>query len=357
MRRIGLDRSRLKEEFQAGLETNEFDIVIGFLILLCPNVNSITLGLDILARNSVLDCVLDEYALPTEHTGRISRLQHLKDIRLGTSFESDTANMLVEWPRRAREGILGVKSYLMLFYLPELKQAQISLPLLKDRGVREEFEWPVEPPSNSTLQVLHLPKSTLEPIHLQSILEYTPLITRLEYDFRIWSYYKLRAQDLASALGCIKNSLKHFKFEHQHWSSEDQFFGERGNFEDDYEYVVGHCSLKELAVLETVTLPACVLLGWLNRNCPALASVLPRNLVAICLADDLYWFDTYEKEKKDLMPIMQRFFGEDWRKAVPRLEEFNLGYSEWEGKDETVAFFEGHGLQCRVTSPEKDLVY
>ncbi|KAJ4346440.1 uncharacterized protein N0V89_010369 [Didymosphaeria variabile] len=358
MRRIGLDQSRLSKAFRAGLETNEFDIVVGLLILLCPNVISITLGLNVLACNKVLKFILHGYALPTECTGRVSRLQHLKDIRLGTSFEYVRSNILVSWPRNTQDWILDLKSYLTLFYLPELKQAQISLPLLKRSGVQSELEWPAESPSYSALQVLRLPDSTLPPNHLHYCLEYTPFVTHLEYEFKMWSYDKLQAHDLASALGCIKDSLRHFKFAHDHWSSEDPLIGGRGDLEDDYEYVIGHCSLKELTALETVTIPACVLLGWLNRNCPALASVLPQNLVSIGLADDLQWFDTCEKDKEDLMPSIQRFVGEEnWRESVPRLEQFNFGYSEWEGKDETVALFEENGLKCQFTSPETDCGY
>jgi hypothetical protein len=123
----------------------------------------------------------------------------------------------------------------------------------------------------------------------------------------------------------------------------------RGTYLDDC--IEGYWSLKELTVLETVTIPSCVLLGWWNRNCPNLADVLPPSLVTICLTDDIHWFDTYEKTEHDLMPILQRFVrGDKWRETVPRLEEFNFPYYRaWEGEHYPVDLFEQNGLRCQIT--------
>lgn len=349
MRRTGLDQSGIEEEIEADLKRNGFNAVVGLLILLCPNITSLALGLDIIKRNTILQLILQDYALPSEISCSLSRLQYLEDVRIGTSFESGAMIHLVEWPwsRDMSDLILDLDSYLPLFYLPRLRRAELSLPDPRDIG----FEWPAESASYSPLQILLLPNSSIPPRILHNILEYTPYVTRLEYDHWLWSCYMFEAQDLTAALVCIKDTLMHLKVGIRAWSSEDQFIGES-------PAVKGYCSLKELSALETVTIPACILLGWWKKDCPALADVLPANVRTVCLANDLSWFDVFEKFDVDLFPIIQEFAASEiWRNVTPRLKEFNLCYRYWQLKDELRELCDQNGWAHEVTLPEVDLTY
>jgi hypothetical protein len=245
MRRTGLDQSGFKEEMEDDLKRNEFDALVCLLILLCPSITSLTLGIDFIQNNTKLQLVLKEYALPSKISCSFSRLQYLEDMRIGTSFESGAVGYLEQWPwfRATSHMVFDLDTYLPLFYLPRLKRAELSLPIAHE--YREiDFEWPAESSSYSPLQTLLLPNSSISPIVLHNLLGYTPYVTRLEYDHWLWSTNMFKAQDMATALACIKNTLMHLKISIRTWSNEDQCIGERSNIE-------GYCSLKHLDVLET----------------------------------------------------------------------------------------------------------
>lgn len=353
MRRTGISKSRLKEHFELGLKTNEIDIAIDFLIVLCPNIESLTLSVDIVARNPVLRLLLEDYAWSPDTSECILRLQHLKDIQFGTgTHRGECGNTLDTLVRTepGRDLLLQLHSCFNILSLPELKEAQLSLPLLIGVWEREAYRLPVEAKPSSTMQVLRLHQCAIEPSFLQSLLNLTPFITHLEYEFELYSYIKMQAQDLAPALSCIKRSLKHLKITLDMWSTGDQFMGQYLEFNEEYEYIEGHCSLRELVALETVTIPSCILLGWTNSKSPDLVDVLPENLVSICLTDDFGWCDSYEKEEEEMLPILRKFVaGNSWTRTSPRLESVNIKAHEWKAVDETVALFKDSGLACEVT--------
>jgi hypothetical protein len=202
----------MREDIQTGLRTNEFDIVIGMLILLCPSITSCTLGLDVIVSNPMLTLIFHDYTLPRELKRCTLRLQRLKSITLGTNLDHCSCEWVGRCSPHLQDVVLDLSSYLTLLYLPDLKEAEIRLPLLEKWKRRNEFVWPAGYPPYSALQVLRLPDTSLPPKILHNILETTPCITRLDYEFKQWSLDKLQAQDLSSALACVKNTLKHFKF-------------------------------------------------------------------------------------------------------------------------------------------------
>lgn len=355
MRRTGISESRLKNEFEDGLEINKFEIVVNFFLVLCPNITSLTLGVDIVADNPVLSLLFEDYALPPENSGYLLRLQHLTDIHLGTESFKHCGGILDRCVRTepGKQLLSALESYFKLFYLPELKLAQIELPLLADGWRKKELQLPTEANPSSTMQVLLLRQCALAPAILSNIFKLAPYITRLDYGFELYSSDKMQARDLNSALACIKTSLKHLRFSLGMWSAGDQFEGQYLEFYDEFEYVEGYCSLKEFAVLETVRIPSCVLLGWTNSKSPDLADVLPENLVDLYLTDDFCWCDSYEKEEEEMMPILRKFVSnDDWRRTSPRLENFDVLYCDWENKDETVALFKQNGLSCQIKAPK-----
>ncbi|PVH98436.1 hypothetical protein DM02DRAFT_630235 [Periconia macrospinosa] len=133
MRRTGLDKSRVEEEFRTGLEKNDLTSVVGLFLLLCPKVTRLTLGLDMLINSRILDFVYQECVF-RELSDCVSRFQHLTHIKLGASIETNVSG-LVTWPRlylSSAEQILNQLSYLALFSLPNLRHADIPIPFLRD---------------------------------------------------------------------------------------------------------------------------------------------------------------------------------------------------------------------------------
>ncbi|PVI02095.1 hypothetical protein DM02DRAFT_315249 [Periconia macrospinosa] len=346
MEKVGLDQSKLHEKFKACLiRENEFDAVIGFLILLCPNVTSLTLGLDVLINNPFLNFVFQECT---------SRFQNLEDITLGASLEDNTSD-LARIPSRYKSTkgmILSQTSYLALFSLPRLKQAELPIPFLLENKEEQELAWPgYVPPSFSPIGTLDLPVSSIRPRLLQKVLQLTPNITRLEYHWRPWyglgTTIPRNCEELASALMCVKHSLKHFRFELCEWSDIAPGVGEEGEFTSnpDYEYTIGRCSLKGLTKLESAIMPSCVLLGWHNHT--ALIDVLPASLTTLCLADDCWTYDTWQKDEDSLMLLLQQFFSENWKECLPRLREISVAYEDWE-KDDIVSLLRENGIRCQI---------
>jgi len=135
----------------------------------------------------MLQLVLQQYTLPTEISSGISRLQRLKYVRLGPSFQVCVREYLIEWAKQETELTLDLDSYLPLFYLPQLEYAEISLLLLnEDESGEMKFGWPGKCYSEeSSLQTLLLPHSTIQSQIPHNVLEYTPNPTRLEYDLSL----------------------------------------------------------------------------------------------------------------------------------------------------------------------------
>ncbi|KAF2122967.1 hypothetical protein BDV96DRAFT_656725 [Lophiotrema nucula] len=74
LRRLGVDRTSVEERLEAGVLRNDFNAIVALLLLLCLEITSLTLGLEILVFSDFLSAAF-KYALPTQHSKHISRLQ------------------------------------------------------------------------------------------------------------------------------------------------------------------------------------------------------------------------------------------------------------------------------------------
>jgi hypothetical protein len=337
LRRVGPHWTAIHETIRHGVLNNEFDAVVALVLLLCPRLASLNLGIDILLYNKFLATILG-HALP----GQTSAFQQLKTPRLGTNTlaAEHTSRFRVEYPRKWPEATLDLPAYLPLFYLPALQDVEMSLPWSR-YGV--SFKWPQLPsPNLKSLRTLHLPECSMEPRDLHKILLSTPNLVALKYN--CWLFYtkRLDASVLSAALEPVKNTLKHLEVKLNFWSSETVAPGED---DEDERYVDGACSLKNMIALETLSISACVLAGWWNATARAFADVLPPNVTSLQLVGDCYWFENFDWQQSQLLAALRTFVEqEQWKQSTPRLQEIRVAYTEWEEDEELSHLCEQNGL-------------
>jgi hypothetical protein len=325
--RVGLHRTVIHEKMRYGVLNNEFDAVVALVLLMCPKMTSLTLGLDILLYNKFLSTVLG-YALPGDEP---SALGQLKTLKLGrnTLATEETTVFRVRWPRKWPGNTLDLHAYLPLFYLPTLQDVEISLPWLP-YGM--SFAWPLLPPPNlASLHTLHLPECSIQPEVLHNILLSTPNLTRLKYN--CWMFYTTRfdASAFAAALELVKNTLMHLEVRLEFWSNETIGPGE----DEEHKYVENECTLKNMVALETLSIPTCVLAGWWNDTARAFTDVLPPNVISVQLVDDCFWYESFDWQQDQLMAALRAFLGHEQRGMnTPRLKEIRVAYTNWEEDQE-----------------------
>jgi hypothetical protein len=325
LKRMSVEDSEVEEQLRKGVHNNEFDAVIALLLLLCPKVARLELGLDILIRNNFLSHIL-RYGLPSQVTTRSSRFQSVKDLRIGTSLEpeEDTLTYHVRFPQRVPEKILNHQAYLPLFYIPTLEHIEMSLPGL---AKNQEFRWPtLIPPKLMALTSLCLRECSASPDVLYHILTSTSYITRLEYDCWLFDRQKFNASTLETALSAIKKTLVHLKVSIQFWSNETLQPVER-----QATWVQGFCSLQHMGALETMVVPLSILSGWEYDSSWNLAGVLPPNIASMSILGDCGFYESWGWEEEQIMSRFQAFVAQGaWRKATPRLRHIEFAHPEWE---------------------------
>lgn len=388
LQRTGLYKLDIGVEMEIGLKNNDLDATIALLIYLCPEITNLALGANIIryCRNC-LPTILREYALPSELSGSVSRLQNLEDLVLGTTAEAEStpypkylpvdfnvtepstlyARVLIwlDWEEEWRPSsnylpwkfMFNTPSYFFYMYLPKLKRARLHIHYGYREGLARGFkhtriERPVMPSWDSPLQTLMLPNSYICPRVLGDILEHTRCLTRLHYDHWIDIGSAFMAGDLANALKCISGTLLHLEIGIRAWDFESGTVEMEENTYDSK--VEGYCPLKHLTALQTVTIPFCVLFGWWNIEdvCPGLADVLPVQVRTVCFNDDLAWFEEYEMQDENIFPAIQEFVGsEAWRVATPQLREINLAIChKWEREGELSELCRQNGLSSKAVS-------
>jgi hypothetical protein len=311
LQRMGLDQTNMGEKMEAKILDNDFDAVIALVVLLCPKITSLSLGLDVLIRNSYLSTVL-KYALPTKISMQITRFQLVQVLKIGTSDpHEDTVIFSAMWPRKLPNNILKLEAYIPLFYLPNLQHLEMSLP---DLAINEQFAWPTSiPPKLLTLTSLLLLECSVAPDVLSHIFPSTPSLKRLEYDCWMFHDDGFDASAFATALHAIKDTLTELKMTIQFWSSETVQPSEL-----DQIWVEGTCSLSDMTALETLSIPSCVILGWSYQSPPTLAESLPSSVVSVQIRADCWWYDGYEWNEEQLMLPLRAFLTDgQWKVSAP----------------------------------------
>lgn len=317
-------KKRLKE----GVLSNSFDAVIALVLLLCPNITTLELGLDILVDNEYLPHIFEYFGLNTT-SRKSAHLESMQDLRLGTSMypEEDSFTFLVRYPQTISGKMPQLNTYLPLFYLSNLKHLEVSLPGLP-KG--QEFVWPAStPPQLMALTSLRLHACSISPEILRQMLAATPSLTNLYYDCWLEAS-AFDASMLETALGLVKNTLENLEVNLQFWSRDSV---------QPYEYkatwVRGTCSTRHMSALTTLSIPLMVLSGWKPDSGWSLADTIPSNLQHLTIFGDCGYYDGYGWEEEDLLQEFDAFFGEGrWKTLCPNLQEFRFTHSDWDSATE-----------------------
>jgi hypothetical protein len=193
------------------------------------------------------------------------------------------------WNRREAE---DTRSMIMRTFLhaPLLKTVDVVLPLNLPLPLRA-----------SPLKTLILRHSGFSPASLGTLLAATITLEKLQYDYDCDLDMLHRFQyncvndwgKLREGLKCVAGTLRHLSialdfhfledYKDDDWDPKGSW-GLRGRLGD----------ITFLEKLESLEVPLPALLGWNPRGCPSLNEVLPTNLVALGLRDDLLdWIEQY----------------------------------------------------------------
>lgn len=314
----------IKIKIRDGVLSTSFHAVVTLLLLLCPKVTTLQLGLDILVDNEFLPHILKYFSSATV-SGRKPRLESLQDVRLGTSIDpnEDSLTFLVRYPRTLPQKMPKLYTYLPLFDLSSLKHLEVSLPgPLKG----ESFQWPEATPQKlKALSSLRLHACGISLEILAQILELTPSLTSLHYDCWL-AFSSFNATRLESALALVKNTLKNLEVKLQFWSCENV-----QPFAYEATWIQGACSLKQMVALETISIPFNILSGW-EHNCTwSFTDVVPSNITQITILGELGNYDYYEWAEEDVMLAFDAFIGQErWKVISPGLQHLGFTHPDWD---------------------------
>jgi hypothetical protein len=165
----------------------------------------------------------------------------------------------------------------------------------------------------------------------EQLLEYTPKLTLLSYRYSL-DYYEnhdpepIDTKRLTDALKHVSGTLKHLMIGYKLNAIRPR------PPRDQRAPPVPHlpCSLKHLAVLEDLTIPLDVLLGWRIEKAPALADVLPPNLVNLYFEMSVQQRFQSPPESEPMFAMLKPFVeGGNWKESTPKLKNVSGHISIW----------------------------
>ncbi|ORY13172.1 hypothetical protein BCR34DRAFT_586697 [Clohesyomyces aquaticus] len=301
------------DETEAAFVENDLGAIIALFLLVCPNLTTVTLGLDLVHSSPYISHILLS-ALSRPGPPILLRLIRLN---LGIDPQEDKAHIADRWKYLRR--CLDIRTYLSFFYLPTLEEAELACLPAPEEVVQgawhEEFTWPISFPAHApALKKLCLPNSRASPTILNRILSATSNLTTLEYSYFFNQYERIHAGQLSAALDHVKHTLIHLKLNYDAFATDPlpDFSG---------PWVLEYCSLKSLAYLQTLEIPLSLLLGWWPDKIPELTEVLPDGLIELWLGDDERRCDRWGYKAKNILTgFMLRIGREEWRDWVPELK-------------------------------------
>ncbi|KAF2870356.1 hypothetical protein BDV95DRAFT_575628 [Massariosphaeria phaeospora] len=352
-----LNLSAWKEEVRSG----GLDASIAVLILCCPKLKVLEIGVDLLVGNTLLPRAF-RHLLSGKEPSSLERI-HL-------------AGDMGEWCIAPQEFKLDMALSLPCFYLPAIQELKLCLSDLtfandETRGEHVEEPWlmvaplPTEPPSALHLNRLHLVHSLARPAILTAILSNTPNLCHLDYEFDAWGEGKdpiLDASELARAITCVRTTLKHLRIRITPFLDRDRQILENLPAVWTSGALGSFATFHALRYLEVTPVILYGQIYW-EENEPPLGSMLPASLETLCLTDDLqsvcvnntWWGLTGNSFYKMVEHLIVR----DRANAVPKLKELvmdvpdSLGFDDdaWRPAhtDELRKRCEIQGLRCTVS--------
>ncbi|KAF2115673.1 hypothetical protein BDV96DRAFT_54248 [Lophiotrema nucula] len=269
--RLGL-RDSWRQAIGEGLAT----VLVSLLLSLCPNIQHLTLGVDVIGRNHFLAEFIAQAIVSK------SSFHHLKQISIG----SGTAERDLSRTMRFAAPNLDPTTYLSFLYFPNLERADLYVftPTPPDA-----LAWPGAVPQATALKVLRLHETSVTPIALSSLLSTTLGLTTLGYDFCFDFDHELECQEMMSALEVVKSTLEDLQVSCQIWA--------QGSFpeEFEYEYIVGHLDFHHFE-LTSLRISPCLLFGLSSDAAPSLPEVCSEYIYVCFGYTDLiksYYLEAY----------------------------------------------------------------
>lgn len=347
--------------WQDAIADGSIDATVAFFLTRLPNLRRLVIGPDFLTKNDFLTMAF-MHILTASPSASITRFELLEHVNLGAGIVFDQ-----DWSHHSI--LYDINQYLPFFHLPKLQSAEMVMPDLRELPNRDNkyswpdvqpLIWPLEsPPCAVRLNSLRLRHSRASLSMLDSILEITPNLRTLEYDYWCEFGKSLDCNKLAQSLTRVRDApLTNLVIGFSPFCDGIDV-SERG--EEMLLSSLG-ASLKTFTKLETLEISLAVLLGWDGDSSARLVDVLPQGLRRICFRDDMWAFEWWYWWEYECLEKFREFFADgSWRKATPRLEEAKLHLQrarrgDWElsGRDAFRTLVEGQGLRCDIVKRCKD---
>lgn len=350
---INNDESRSWSQDCQGLHSNErLSVLMLLIIAQCSKLKSLNIpipfmvgimvgndGADERNSNDTLKTLIPK-GIAASHP-KASWMSNLRTVRL-TCEGSDPSG--VEEPMTGLDEIA-----LNRFYLPRLEELEIdhlsdpfSEDVWEDTDHEEKdrlvFFWSVprrEPPIAKYLKTLRLIRCTAPSEALDALLEQTPVLEVLEYDYQdVDPQQPHMLSRVKDALKHVQRTLKSFTFHfeiflhsgrHDHPSElHNVVDGGFGSFHDYHALMYLEISLQTLIGLS----------GWSYSHKVLdipLADALPPNLQHLTVTDNLYGYSDFVCCFEDVaaMAIFERYIAAgEWKTATPHLKKFKYDLRE-----------------------------
>ena len=311
----------------------ELDLIIALIIVNCPNLKVLRLGVNFLHRNTFLTNTLHHF-LGLEAGSSTCALAKLEKVYL--------AKDMLGWFRVVEEPVvIPLSSCLPFFYLPSLEI--FSMPptdrLLVSTSPSPPTEWPTTTPPISAIRRLDLHSTRVKPASLAFILAQTPHLENLRYNY-CCNDGMLDCTGLRSALDFVSGTLTELiiAFEiYEYESCEEEHVPSSWRKDDRWNIgVEGPGSLAPLSRLTTLEIALGVLLGRKRDDVGlGLEDVLPSGLEEICVRDDCMrdWGMRWEDE--ETIEEVGRWLKSKSRKTcTPSIKRLGVrvcetGYEQW----------------------------
>jgi hypothetical protein len=262
------------------IERNEVDATMAILLLHCPHLSSLTLGLDFVRENEHLPQLLAQvFNSPT-----MDIFNHLRTVRIG-AWRTQAEVIATKHVRRLPR-FVDWRLYFAFLKCSSLQN--ISMNLLEE-VCKEGFRHVELSRQLTSLTCMRLLESSIAPSTLAKLLTCTPALTHLEYDYHVYYGNYLDSDELDVAFNAVKDTLDVLSFTCHVYSGECAMPEE---LEDPF--VTGRYTIADFSKLSTLHVSPCILLGWETEDAPLLATVLPRTLQHICFHIEFNLFDVFQ---------------------------------------------------------------
>ncbi|KAF2494271.1 hypothetical protein BU16DRAFT_563196 [Lophium mytilinum] len=329
-------------EMETALKDNDLRSIVALFLMKCPRLATLTLDLDLLRRNRHISGAL-AHALLAPQTAKMAKLQYLTSLNVGADSETNFSSVACRM--RGLRYSLNIQSYLPFLLSSTVEEAEMNLPNAWEK--EEELDkWPLITLGNaSSLKTLRLPNATASPLIVGKVLAGTPNLVKLEYHFWFTPDEVLNGPTLSLSLKLIKNTLTYLKIKFQCYSSQVSLA-----IDDTRKssFPLAFCLVGNLAA--RLKSPTSYLQTW-----------------SLFVFGTIVVYEIFEWHEKKLMRAFAVFIeNEEWRKATPNLESFNLslfeldhcqneGEEEWlpdVGVKELKVLCHRNRLRCRDIRPE-----